>query len=448
MDSPTDAGNPLIHGLEDRPPAVAAAMAAFQQVLAMAVGTVTPPLLLAGSLGFKPEETGRLVSVALLASALGTFLQVRRRGILGSGLLSVTGTSFSFVGPLQEAFKLGGFALMTTAGLVAAPIQAVLAPFLPHLRRVLSPVVTGVVVLLIGLSLIPTAMFSVGARLGTHPVSVSAGVAALVISVSVACQVAGPRWLRLGAILAGILAGCVACMALGAVKSPDTAGLPWIRFPQALPWGFDLRLRSLVPFLFIYVVSLLEAMGDMTATARLSGVPTHGADFWNRLRGGVLADSLTSVASGLFGGLPNTTYAQNNSVIQVTGVASRRVGYWMAGFLAVAGLFPVVSAWITVLPGPVLGGLALMLFGMVAAAGLRLVAASGLDARSMIVVGVSLGVGLGLAAAPEVTASFPGVLRSLFESPISGGGVTAILLGLVLPGRAPETPSKSGEPLS
>lgn len=433
METQTPSGTVLLHGLEDRPPAPEAAVAAVQQVLAMAVGTVTPPLLLAGSLGFAPADTGHLVSVALLASALGTLLQVRRRGPLGSGLLSVTGTSFSFVGPLQSAFQQGGFALMTTSGLLAAPVQLGLAPFLPLLRRVFSPVVTGVVVLLIGLSLVPTAMFSVGARLGEHPVSVSAAVAGLVVAVSVLCQVVGPRWLRLGAILAGIAAGCVACGLLGALRLPDMAALPWFRFPQPLKWGFDFRLRTWVPFVFLYVVSLLEAMGDMTATARLSGVSTEGPEFWRRLRGGVLADGLTSVASGLFGGLPNTTYAQNNSVIQVTGVASRHVGYWMAGFLALAGLCPVVAAWISALPGPVLGGLALMLFGMVAAAGLRLIASAGLDARNMTLVGVSLGVGLGLAAAPEITASFPRLLRSLFESPITGGGLTALFLGLVLP---------------
>jgi len=439
MESVPSPNPALIHGLEDRPPAAAAALAAFQQVLAMAVGTVTPPLLLAGSLGFSAPDTAHLVSVALLASALGTWLQIRRRGPLGSGLLSVTGTSFSFVGPLQEAFKLGGFGLMTSMGLLAAPLQLLLAPFLPRLRRVFRPEVTGVVVLLIGLSLIPTAMFSVGARLSGHSQAVSVAVAALVVGVSVVCQVAGPKWLRLGAILAGIAAGCIACAALGAVKPPETAGLPWLAFPKPMRWGFEIHLRSLLPFLFIYLVSMLEAMGDMTATARLSGLPTEGPDFWKRLRGGVMADSLTSIASGLFGGLPNTTYAQNNSVIQVTGVASRRVGYWMAGFLAVAGISPAVAAWIVVLPGPVLGGLALMLFGMVAAAGLRLVAAAGLDTRNMILVGVSLGVGIGMASAPELTSSLPKLFRALFESPISGGGLTAMILGILLPGRPPET---------
>ena len=445
MEATTGPTTPLIHGLEDRPPAATVALAAFQQVLAMAVGTVTPPLLLAGSLGFAPADTAHLVSVALLASALGTFLQIRRRGPLGSGLLSVTGTSFSFVGPLQQAFRQGGFGLMVSLGLAAAPVQLVLAPFLPRLRRLFSPVVTGVVVMLIGLSLIPTAMFSVGARLSDHSQAASVAVAALVVGVSVACQVAGPKWLRLGAILAGILAGCIACAALGAVKAPETAGLPWLALPKPMRWGFELHLRSLLPFLFIYLVSMLEAMGDMTATARLSGVPTDGPDFWKRLRGGVMADSLTSIASGLFSGLPNTTYAQNNSVIQVTGVASRRVGYWMAGFLAVAGISPAVAAWIVVLPGPVLGGLALMLFGMVAAAGLRLIAAAGLDARNMILVGVSLGVGIGMASAPELTGSLPRLFRTLFESPISGGGLTAMILGILLPGRPPETAAGVGE---
>ncbi|HEY9249633.1 MAG TPA: solute carrier family 23 protein, partial [Rariglobus sp.] len=148
----------LVYGLEDRPPAATALLVSAQQVAAMVVGTITPPLILAGILKWNPADTAYFVSMALLASAFGTLLQTTRPGPVGSGLLSVTGTSFSFLQPLVLAGQAGGFALMFGMSLVTAPVQLVLAPFLPKLHRVFTPLVSGVVVLLIGLSLIPSAM--------------------------------------------------------------------------------------------------------------------------------------------------------------------------------------------------------------------------------------------------------------------------------------------------
>jgi xanthine permease XanP len=182
---------------------------------------------------------------------------------------------------------------------------------------------------------------------------------------------------------------------------------------------------------------MLEAIGDMTATSQLSGLPASGPDHWRRLSGGVLADGITSTVSALFGGFPSATYAQNNGVIQLTGVASRRVGYSMAAILALLGLFPVVGRLISVVPPPVIGALAMMLFGLVAVSGLRLIQSEGLGQREGLIVALSLGVGLGLPTQPGLLAGLPAALRALGESGISAGGVTALVLAaLWRPSRA------------
>ena len=432
----------IVFGLEDRIPLGPAVLVGVQHVSAMVVGTITPPLILAGTLKFSQADTAYLVSVALLASAFGTWLQCRQRGPVGSGLLSVTGTSFAFLQPLTVAGQAGGLALMLGLSCVTAPLLIVLAPFISRLRSIFTPLVSGVVVLLIGTSLIPTAFFGLAAPLRPDaPGWLGLAVGGVVVAVIVAAQATGRAWARIAGAALGVTAGCVVCGLLGGLHAPEPGTGAWLTQPRLLPHGFAFDWKFVPPFAFIYLVSLLEAMGDITATSQLSGLTPSGEAHWRRLTGGVLADGITSTVAALFGGFPSATYAQNNGVIQITGVASRRVGYVMAVILALLGLFPAVGRWVTVLPPPVLGGLALMMFGLVAVAGVRLLLSVGLDQRAGVIVALSLGMGLGLPTQPALLASLPNWLHSLLESGISAGGLTALLLSLLWPqppvGRAP-----------
>ena len=426
----------IVYGLEERIPAGPAVLVGVQHVSAMVVGTITPPLILAAALKFSQADTAYLVSIALLASAFGTWLQCRQRGPVGSGLLSVTGTSFAFLQPLTLAGQAGGLALMLGLSCVTAPLLIVLAPFISRLRRVFTPLVSGVVVLLIGTSLIPTAFYGLAAPLRPDaPPWLGLVVGGVVVAVIVGAQATGRAWARIAGAALGVLAGCVLCGLVGGLHAPEPGSGEWLTRPHLLPHGFAFDWKFVPPFAFIYLVSLLEAMGDITATSQLSGLATDGPAHWRRLSGGVLADGITSTVAALFGGFPSATYAQNNGVIQITGVASRRVGYVMAVILALLGLFPAVGRWITVLPAPVLGGLALMMFGLVAVAGVRLLLTAGLGQREGVIVALALGVGLGLPTQPALLASFPGWLHSLLESGISAGGLTALLLTLIWPAR-------------
>ena len=425
----------LVYGIEAKPPFGVALLVGAQHVSAMVVGTITPPLILAGILKFPAADTAYLISIALLCSAIGAFLQCRQRGPLGSGLLSVTGTSFAFMQPLTDAGKAGGLAMMLGMSCVTAPLVVVLAPFVARLRKVFTPVVSGVVVLLIGASLIPSAYFALATpvRAGA-PAWWGLAVGLAVIVTIVLAQASGKSWLRVAGAAGGVVVGCALCAAMGGLHAPaaDTTGA-WITVPRLLPHGFAFSWEFAAPFAFIYLVSLLEAMGDMTATAQLSGLKTKGKAHWRRLSGGVLADGLLSTASAFFGGFPSATYAQNNGVIQITGVASRRIGYVMAGILALLGLFPLVARWVSAMPPPVLGGLALLMFGLVAVSGVRLLMSAGLGQREGVIVALALGVGLGLPTQPSLLHEAPLVVRSLFESGISAGGITALVLNLVWP---------------
>ncbi len=434
---PSSPSSEILYGLEDRVPGRAAWLVALQHVAAMGVGTITPPLLLGSILSFSPEETAYFVSLAFLASALGTFLQTRRRGPLGSGLLSVTGTSFSFLSPLIQAGQAGGLPAMFALSLVTAPLQAFIAPFLPRLRHVFTPLISGIVVLLIGLSLIPTAMTSIMTPLpGAAPSWAGPGLAALVLGGVLLAQLAGKPWLRLISVLPSLVLGYALCFFAGWLQPMPSSGA-WLTVPR---FSFSLeavRWELVAPFAFVYFFSLLEAVGDMTATAQLAGLPTDTPAHWKRLRGGVLVDSLTSFVSAAFSAFPSTTYAQNNGVIQMTGVASRHIGPPLAIILAALGLFPPVGRWLAALPSPLLGALALLLFGLVAVSGLRLITQQPLSHRDALVVAVALAVGFGLPSQSAFFASAPRWLQAVAESGITSGGLTALILNGVLPGRRP-----------
>jgi NCS2 family nucleobase:cation symporter-2/xanthine permease XanP len=208
----------------------------------------------------------------------------------------------------------------------------------------------------------------------------------------------------------------------------------WITLPRLAPHGLAFRWEFLLPFAFIYVVSVIESLGDMTATAQLSGLETRGPEHGLRMRAGIYADGITTVISALIGSFPSTTYAQNNGVIQITGVASRYVGRWMAAILALLGLFPFVARWVTAMPPAVLGGLALMLFGLVSVAGLRLISRAGLSHRNGLVVALALAVGIGAPSQAQWLGTLPPILQALLQSGVAAGGVTALILNLALRG--------------
>jgi xanthine permease XanP len=174
-------------------------------------------------------------------------------------------------------------------------------------------------------------------------------------------------------------------------------------------------------------------VGDVTATCQLSGLSTQGDSYWSRIRGGVMADGVNSMLAACLGIFPNTTYAQNNGVIQLTGVASRQVGCYMCGFLLLFGLLPVFGRYLAIMPPPVLGGLSLVLFGFVATGGIRILYYSRLTPREWMILAVGLGVGIGVGSAPEVLDVLPVSIAQMFHSSVVTGGLVALVLNAVLP---------------
>ena len=440
-------GNPapaVIYGLHDAVPWPQAVLIAFQHLLAMFVGTITPATIVAGALNLPVADRAYLINMSLVASGTGTLLQVISFRGFGGGLLSITGTSFAFITPIIAAGKIGGLGLVFGMSLTMALVPLILAPFLPRLQRAFSPVVAGTVVLLIGLLLIPTSMFGIQTPLpGSHAPYMGLTAAAVVLTLVVTFNALRPSWARLSAALLALMGGYLLCVAIGGVQSPAPGG-SWFALPSPLKYGLRFDGRFVLPFGFVYLVTAIETLGDLTACSELSGEPTSGPRYWRRVRGGVFADGVNCALAALLNCFPSTTFAQNNGVIQMTGVASRRVGY-ICGFLLVGfGLLPGLGRWLASVPPPVIGGLTLVLFGLIAAAGIRILARAGLGQREFLIVAISLGIGLGVDLHPEALAPLPESLRLILGSGISSGGLAALVLNLILP-EAPMLPARSGQ---
>ncbi|HEY0790999.1 MAG TPA: nucleobase:cation symporter-2 family protein [Chthoniobacterales bacterium] len=433
----------ILYQLEDKIPARTAALVAFQHVMAMFIGVITMPLVVSHALKFNVGDTAYLVSMGLFISGISTCIQTGGIGPVGSRLLAIQGTSFAFLKPLIQAGSAGGMPLMIGMALVCAPVEGILSIYLPKLRRVFTPVVTGIVVLLIGASLVPVGMRSIASGLNASaPPWAGVAIAAFVLGVVLAFNGLRRPWARMAAVPVALGVGCLICYSLGylkpvAVEAVDQAS--WIVLPIPFKYGLAFRWEFLLPFLFVYTITTLETIGDITATSQLSLQPIEGPAYWKRVRGGVLADSVNSLLAAVFNTFPNTTFAQNNGVIQLTGVASRRVGYWVGGFLSLLGLFPVIGRAIALIPGPVLGAVTLLLFGMVATAGVRILQQVTLNHRNLLIVATSLSLGLGVEAVPQVLEPLPEVLKLIFASAITTGGFAALVLNTLMPHDEPQT---------
>jgi len=433
----------LIYGLNDRPKPAPALLAALQHVLAAFVGIITPPLIIGSTLGLT-AHLPYLISMALMVSGVGTFIQARRPFGIGAGMICLQGTSFAFLGAVLSAGFLvkqrGGspediMAMIFGVCFFGAAVQIVLSRFIGQLRRVITPLVTGIVITLIGISLIKVGITDLGGGFNAAdfgaPTNLALGL--FVVLTIILLNRSNTPWVRLSAIIIGLALGSLAAWFSGKLVPQALPDLPLVSLPIPFRFGFNFDWSAFLPIALIYLISSIETVGDLTANCMIARQPISGPSYISRLKGGVLGDGVSCMIAATFSAFPNTTFAQNNGVIQLTGVASRYVGLYIGVVLSCLGLFPLIGAVLQQIPKPVLGGATLVMFGSVAAAGVRILAQAPLDRRSMLIIATSFGVGLGIAAQPNLLHLMPALIQNLFDSAITSGGLTAIVLCVLLP---------------
>lgn len=428
--------NGLIYGLNDRPPLRETFFAALQHLLAIFVAIITPPLIIANAIHSDQETTSFLVSMSLMVSGVATFIQCRRLGKIGCGLLCIQGTSFSFIGPIITAGLAGGLPAIFGATVAGSVVEMFVSRILKYARRIITPLVSGIVVTLIGMSLIKVGIISCGGGNASAPDFGSLqniGIALMVLVIIIIFNRSSNRFLRMGSIVIGLIVGYAVSWWLGMVDFSSIQSYAGINYPQPFKYGLSFDFSSILGLGLVYLITSIEAYGDITANSLISEEPVEGETFIKRAEGGILADGFNSMIAGLFfSSFPNSIFAQNNGMIQLTGVASRYVGYFIAALLIILGVFPAIGNVFSLMPAPVLGGATLLMFGTVAAAGIRIIASQTINRKATLVMAISFAMGLSVEMVPDILKQLPDSLQSIFSSGITTGGLTAIITNMVI----------------
>ncbi len=423
----------------DTPPIAQAVPLGLQHVLAMFASNVTPSIIVAGAAGlaFGGAEQVYLIQMAMLFAGIATLFQTIGLGPIGARLPIMQGTSFAFVGVLAGIAATQGLGVALSACLIGGVIHFFLGFVIQHLRFLFPPLVTGLVILAIGLYLIPVAIkYAAGGAASFQMEAESFGslmhwsVALSVVVVALLLKFFTKGIISNAAILIGLVVGYILAFAFGMVNFGAVSNASWLITPTPLPYGFEFSLGAVIAVTLVSIVSAIETVGDASATTK-AGAGREATD--KEIAGATYADGLGTAVAAVFGGLPNTSFSQNVGIVGMTGIMSRHVVTIGALFLILCGLIPKIGAVIASMPLPVLGGGVIVMFGMVAAAGLNVLTEVNMNRRNMVIIAVSLAAGLGLNLVPSAVQYLPGVAKTLMTSAVAPTALVAIVLNLLLP---------------
>ena len=433
MASPPTTAEPGVRFEPDEKPPwpIAAGLALQYSILALGGVVLTVAIV------FRSAETSETYLAwgafgALLVSGLSTIVQVRRFGWLGSGYVLTMGTSGAFMAVSVAALQQGGPALLATLVIISSLFQFLLAGHLSLLRRILTPTVAGTVIMLIAVNVMPFLFdFLDNVPAGSDPLAAPVTVlTTLVVTLVVMLRFTGPA--RLWGPLIGIVAGCIAGAFFGLIDGGPVADAALVGVPVAgwpgLGFDFGPAFWAILPaYIFVTLVGAIETIGDAIGIQRVSWRKPRATDY-RAVQGAVAADGLGNLLSGIFATVPNTTYSSSVSVVEITGIAARRVGVCIGLIFCVLAFLPKVTQLLLVIPDPVIGAYAMVIIAVLFMLGTRIVIQDGMDYRKATIVGLSFWVGVGFQSGEISTAGLPSFLQQMLDNGMTSGGLTALLL--------------------
>lgn len=424
----------VIYQLNGRPKLNEAIPLGLQHVLAMFVGNVTPLIIISNVLNLDDSTKAMLIQCAMFVSGLVTLIQCYPIGPVGAKLPIVMGTSFGFVPAATAIGVKYGMPGILGACLVGAVIQsAVAACLLKRIRKYFPPVVTGIVVLTMGIALLPTGVNYFAGGSGAvdfaSPSNLLLGTIVLITVIFFKQYTKG--MLSISSVLIGLFVGYIVAIPMGKIDFSSLSQASLLSIPMPFKLGLEFHLDAIVAMTFVYLVSTVETIGNATAIAN----STLNRDANEReIIGGVLADGVGSLIGAVFNVLPNTSFGQNVGIIAMTKIVNRFVVATGAAILILAGIFPKVGALISLMPPSVLGGASIVMFSMIVVSGIRLITTEKLTERNAMIVAVSLGLGLGVSYVPGFFDSFPESIQLIFgESKTVLPAILAVILNIILP---------------
>lgn len=420
----------LLYGINDKPKLSAQILLGFQNIFAAFGGIIAVPLVISSALGFDGTMATAVLSATILASGIATIIQSKGIGKIGAKVPCIMGTDFTFVSPAITVGSVAGLPGIIGATILGSIVEIVLSFFIKPLMKLFPPLVTGTVVCLIGLTLIPVSMDWAAGGVGSADYGSLRNVmiAMTVLVITLLLNRYGKGMVSTASVLIGMVIGYIICIPLGMVDFSLVKEAKWFAFPNIFEYGVNFDLKNVIAFIPAYIVTTIETVGCLATICQVSKVKAD-----DKIIGrGVLADGIGSAMAGSLGTFPNTTFSQNVGLIPLTRNASRAAAI-MAGILLVGlGLFPKFAALINIMPQPVLGGVGIVMFGTIAAAGIRTLSTVEINNRNLLIIATSIGLGLGITFRPEFIANLPEWIRMIFSSGISTGTIVALILNKVL----------------
>lgn len=412
-----------------------AAVLGLQHLLAMYAGAVTVPLLIGAGLNFSQQEMTYLIAIDIFMCGVATLLQLTVNRFFGIGLPVVLGCAIQAVSPLILIGSQKGVGAMYGAIIVAGLFVVLIAGAFSQVKKLFPPLVTGTVITVIGLTLIPVAITKMG---GGDASAASFGdgknllLAFVTIGLIVIVQVFGKGFIRSIAVLIGLLGGTLLAAIMGMVDTAAVSAAPIFHLPQPFYFGkptFD--IWSILLMIIISIVSMVESTGVYFALGDITGKNIGKEE----LKKGYRAEGLAVILGGIFNTFPYTGFSQNVGLVQLSGIKTRKPIYFSGAFLVILGLFPKIGAWAQVIPEPVLGGGMLVMFGMVAVQGMRMLSKVNFASdKNLLIIAISIGFGLGFNIYPQIFGQMPATLQMFTGNGIVMSSLTAIVLNLLFNG--------------
>ena len=409
---------------------------AMQHVLAMLIGNITPPMLIAGTCGLSAEEKIMLTQAAMIIGGITTLLQLFPVFGFGMKMPNVMGVAFAYMPILTIIGQQYGIAAIFGSQLVAGFVSIFVGMFIGKIRKFFPPIVSGTVVMSIGLSLYKTAISYIGGGAaaqanGTFGSGKFWFLAILTLIVTLACNFFGKGLVKASGMLIGIVVGYAASLLVGGVVSfADFEAASWFALPRPFYFGMEFHLDAIVMMILMYMVQAVQTIGDVSSTA-IGGFGRQCTD--QELGGAIKGQGICGMIGAVIGGLPTDPYSQNVGLICTTKVVARRVFTMVGVIMLLAGIFPKFSGLMATIPQPVLGGATVTVFAAITMSGIQLLNEQPLNYRNRMIVGIALAIGLGIDAAPDILQFVPQLLRNIFGSSLVVSFLIVFVLNLIIP---------------
>lgn len=409
---------------------------AMQHVLAMLVGNITPPMLIASTLSLSAADQIMLTQAAMLIGGITTLLQLFPVLGFGMGLPCVMGVAFAYMPILTMIGTQYGIAAIFGSQLVAGFVSIFIGMFMGKIRRFFPPIVSGTVVLSIGLSLYETAITYMGGGSATQSAGTFGSpqfwiLAVVTLVVTLACSLFGKGYLKVSGMLIGIVVGYVIALFMGDIVDFSTfndAGL--ISVPIPFHFGLEFHADAIIMMILMYVVQAVQTIGDVSSTA-MGGFGREATD--KELGGAIKGQSICGMIGAIIGGLPTDPYSQNVGLICTTKVVAKRVFLIVGVIMLAAGFCPKFGALMTTIPQPVLGGATVTVFAAITMSGIQLLGEQPMNYRNKLIVGIALAIGVGIDAVPDVLQFCPQLAKNILGSSLMVSFLIVFILNIIVP---------------